>query len=220
MRKPVHLPGLNRVHPGDNVLETLDVICRQHLDKSIETLKANRPDLVNHDAISLAVACYLKPERPRPERARQRADYCHVGLVHRDRTDHDARTTFLLFVPSPGRIQINPIDAKPNNLLDAQFELMIVLESIAHSAFKFADLGQSFLIFCHLSKCVLKAEFLRLYGTKQNSVDSLNTFDLIGNTLSTQDGTRNPDTLGIANGHNLKKLSHVHTVITWLVCRK
>jgi hypothetical protein len=103
-------------------LETLDVVCRQYLDKSIETLKANRPDLVNHDAVSLAIACYLKPERPRPERARQRADYRHVGLVHRDRTDHDARTTFLLFVPSPRRIKINPIDAKPNNLLDAQFE--------------------------------------------------------------------------------------------------
>jgi hypothetical protein len=25
--------------------------------------------------------------------------------------------------------------------------------------------------FCHLSKCVLKAEFLRPYGTKQNAVD-------------------------------------------------
>ena len=74
------------------------------------TLKANRPDLVNHDAIKLAVACNLKPERPRPERARQRADYCHVGLVHRDRTDHDARTTFLLFVSSPRRIEITPID--------------------------------------------------------------------------------------------------------------
>ena len=92
---------------------------------------------------------------------------------------------------------------------------MVVLQPIAQSAFKFADLGQSFLVFCHLSKCVLKAEFLRLYGTKQNAVDSLNTFDLVGNTLPTQDGTRNPDTLGIANGHNLKNLSHVHTVITW-----
>ena len=91
---------------------------------------------------------------------------------------------------------------------------MVVLEPIAQSAFKFADLGQSFLVFCHLSKCVLKAEFLRLYGTKQNAVDSLNTFDLVGNTLPTQDGTRNADTLGIANGHNLKNLSHVHTVIT------
>src|ERR1700738_3936911 len=92
---------------------------------------------------------------------------------------------------------------------------MVVLQPIAQSAFKFADLGQSFLILCHLSKCVLKAEFLRLYWTKQNAVDSLNTFDLVGNTLSTQDGTRNPDTLRIANGHNLEKLSHVHTVITW-----
>jgi hypothetical protein len=92
---------------------------------------------------------------------------------------------------------------------------MVVLQPIAQSAFKFADLGQSFLILCHLSKCVLKAEFLRLYWTKQNAVDSLNTLDLVGNTLSTQDGTRNPDTLRIANGHNLEKLSHVHTVITW-----
>jgi hypothetical protein len=103
-------------------LETLDVVCRQFLDKRIETLKANCPDLVNHDAISLAVACYLKPERPRPERARQRADYSHIGLVHRDRTDHHAWAAFLLFVPSPGWIEINPIDAKPNDLLDTQFE--------------------------------------------------------------------------------------------------
>ena len=29
---------------------------------------------------------------------------------------------FLLFVPSPGWIEINPIDAKPNDLLDTQFE--------------------------------------------------------------------------------------------------
>ena len=113
---------LKRVHPSNNVLKALDVVCAQYLDKSVETLKADRSNLVNHDAISVSVACHLEPEWPWPDPARQRTDYRHVGLVHGVRADHDARAPFLLFVPSPRRIEINPIDAKPDNLLNSQFE--------------------------------------------------------------------------------------------------
>ena len=113
---------LERVHPSNNVLKALDVVCAQYLDKSVETLKADRSNLVNHDAVSVPVACHLEPEWPWPDPARQRTDYRHVGLVHGVRADHDARAPFLLFVSSPRRIEINPINAKPDNLLNSQFE--------------------------------------------------------------------------------------------------
>src|SRR5580700_3590442 len=73
---------------------------------------------------------------------------------------------------------------------------------------------QSFLIFCHLGKGVLKAELLGLYGAKQDAVEGLNAFHLVDNALPTQDGTGDSDPFGIANGHNLKQLRHVLTVIT------
>ncbi len=113
---------LKRVHPSNDVLKALDVVFTQYLDKSVETLKADRSNLVNHDAVNVAVAYHLEPEWPWPDPARQRTDYRHVGLVHGVRADHDARAPFLLFVSSPRRIEINPIDAKPDNLLNAQFE--------------------------------------------------------------------------------------------------
>jgi hypothetical protein len=103
-------------------LKALDVVCAQYLDKSVETLKTDRSNLVNHDAVSVPVAGHLEPEWPWPDPARQRTDYRHVGLVHGVRADHDARAPFLLFVPSPRRIEINPIDAKADNLLNSQFE--------------------------------------------------------------------------------------------------
>jgi hypothetical protein len=90
----------------------------------------------------------------------------------------------------------------------------VVLQPIAQGAFKFMHLIQSFLIFCHLGKGVLKAELLGLYGAKQDAVEGLNAFHLILNALPTQDGTGNSDPFGIANGHNLKQLRHVITVIT------
>jgi hypothetical protein len=103
-------------------LKALDVVRAQYLDKNVETLKADRSNLVNHDAVSVPVACHLESEWPWPDPARQRTDYRHVGLVHGVRADHDARAPFLLFVSSPRRIEINPIDAKPGNLLNSQFE--------------------------------------------------------------------------------------------------
>jgi hypothetical protein len=36
----------------------------QYLDKSVETPKAERSNLVNHDAVSVPVACHLEPEWP------------------------------------------------------------------------------------------------------------------------------------------------------------
>jgi hypothetical protein len=113
---------LKRVHPSNSISKALDVICAQYLDKSVETLKADRSDLVHHDAVKVPVACHLEPEWPWPDPAGQRTDYRHVGLVHGIRADHDARAPFLLFVPSPRGIEINPIDAKPDNLLTSQFE--------------------------------------------------------------------------------------------------
>ena len=95
---------LNRVHPGDSVFEKLNVVCRQYLDKSTKTLKTDGPDLINHNVVSIAVACDQEPKGPRPESARHRANYRHPSLVHRHRTNHDTRATFLLFVPSPRRI--------------------------------------------------------------------------------------------------------------------
>ena len=61
---------LERVHPSNNVLKALDVVCAQYLDKSVETLKADRSNLVNHDAVSGPVACHLEPEWPWPDPAR------------------------------------------------------------------------------------------------------------------------------------------------------
>ena len=90
----------------------------------------------------------------------------------------------------------------------------VVLQSIAQSAFKFVHLVQIFLIVRHLGKRLLKAEFLGLYGAKQNTVKGLNAFHLVHNALPTQDGTGDPDSLRIANGHNLKQLRHVLSVIT------
>jgi hypothetical protein len=113
---------LKRVHPSNNVLKALDVVRAQCLDKSVETLKADRSNLVNHDTVSVPLACHLEPEWPWPDPARHRTDYRHVGLVHGVRADHDARAPFLLLAPSPRRIEINPIDAKPDNLLNSQLE--------------------------------------------------------------------------------------------------
>ena len=60
---------LKRVHTSNNVLKALDVVCAQYLDKSVKTLKADRSNLVNHDAISVPVACHLEPEWPWPDPA-------------------------------------------------------------------------------------------------------------------------------------------------------